>query len=214
MKRRSTVALVHPCSSINSSIGLLFESADFHVAISCASCDLLINKLKDRHVDAIFMHYSEIAQIDEVLKLIKNKNTSLALVASSDCYHSDTYTSMAGLIKKGVTGFLDLNEEAGKFLSKVERVIAGDLVISANFIYCLNNNEKDDAELLAGELTAREMDVLALVGEGRRNREIADTLFISESTVKVHIRSILFKLHLDNRQQIIAHALRKGMVEI
>jgi DNA-binding CsgD family transcriptional regulator len=62
-------------------------------------------------------------------------------------------------------------------------------------------------------LTARERDVLLLVSDGKSNAEIAKALFLSEATVKSHLRSILTKLGLKSRTEIVAHAWRSGMVQ-
>ncbi|MCA1830750.1 MAG: response regulator transcription factor, partial [Actinobacteria bacterium] len=63
-------------------------------------------------------------------------------------------------------------------------------------------------------LTEREMEVLRLVAKGRNNRDIAKELFISENTVKNHIRNILEKLHLHSRMQAVVYAVREGFIEI
>jgi DNA-binding NarL/FixJ family response regulator len=62
------------------------------------------------------------------------------------------------------------------------------------------------------ELTEREQEVLALVAQGAANAEIAQQLHISENTVKKHLRSILDKLHLENRVQAAIHALREDLI--
>jgi len=64
------------------------------------------------------------------------------------------------------------------------------------------------------ELTAREVEVLQKVAGGNRSRDIADMLFISEQTVKVHIRHILDKLRAKNRTQAFAIAVRRGIIEL
>ncbi len=63
------------------------------------------------------------------------------------------------------------------------------------------------------KLTARERDVLLLVSDGKSNADIAAALFLSEATVKSHLRSILTKLGLKSRTEIVAHAWRTGMVQ-
>jgi DNA-binding NarL/FixJ family response regulator len=60
-------------------------------------------------------------------------------------------------------------------------------------------------------LTARERDVLALVVRGASNREIAEALVVTDNTVKYHLKNILQKLHLHNRAQVVAYALRHGI---
>jgi DNA-binding NarL/FixJ family response regulator len=65
---------------------------------------------------------------------------------------------------------------------------------------------------LIDSLTVREREVLKLIGLGATNREIADKLIISEHTVKSHLRSILNKLNIRNRQQAAVYAEREGLV--
>ncbi len=63
-------------------------------------------------------------------------------------------------------------------------------------------------------LTEREFDVLSLLGEGNRNRDIADQLFISEETVKVHVKHIMDKLGASDRTQAVSIALRRGIIHL
>jgi len=71
------------------------------------------------------------------------------------------------------------------------------------------------AEHLADEpLTQREVEVLQRVAEGNRNRDIADRLFISEETVKVHIKHIMEKLGASDRTQAVAIGIRRGIIQL
>ena len=71
-----------------------------------------------------------------------------------------------------------------------------------------------DDDALVEELTAREREVLALVAEGRANREIAARLGISEHTVKFHLTAIFGKLAVSSRTQAVRRALEWGLIEI
>ncbi len=68
------------------------------------------------------------------------------------------------------------------------------------------------AEDLVELLTAREREVLELLVQGATNKEIARRLVVSENTVKYHLKNILGKLHLQNRAQVVAYALKHGLV--
>ena len=68
------------------------------------------------------------------------------------------------------------------------------------------------AEDSVEQLTEREMDVLRLIAKGQSNKEIADSLIISEKTVKTHVSNILSKLHLADRTQAAIYALRQRLV--
>jgi DNA-binding NarL/FixJ family response regulator len=71
------------------------------------------------------------------------------------------------------------------------------------------------AEHLSDEiLTTREIEVLLQIGGGNRNRDIAEKLFISEETVKVHIKHIMEKLGASDRTQAVAIAVRRGIIHL
>jgi DNA-binding NarL/FixJ family response regulator len=70
----------------------------------------------------------------------------------------------------------------------------------------------EDAPDLICELTARETEILRLMAEGKRNREIADALFLSEKTVKNYISSILFKLQVNSRTEAALLAVKRGLI--
>jgi DNA-binding NarL/FixJ family response regulator len=64
------------------------------------------------------------------------------------------------------------------------------------------------------ELTGREIDVLRHIAGGNRNRDIAEQLFISEETVKVHIKHIMEKLGASDRTQAVAIGVRRGIIQL
>jgi DNA-binding NarL/FixJ family response regulator len=71
------------------------------------------------------------------------------------------------------------------------------------------------AEHMGGEtLSAREIEVLRLVSDGNRNRDIAERLFITEETVKAHVKHIMEKLSARDRTQAVAIALRRGIIQL
>ena len=63
-------------------------------------------------------------------------------------------------------------------------------------------------------LTSRELEVLKLVAQGMSNKEIATELYISENTVKNHVRNILEKLHLHSRMEAVVYAVREKILDL
>jgi DNA-binding NarL/FixJ family response regulator len=71
------------------------------------------------------------------------------------------------------------------------------------------------AEHLADEpISPRELEVLSLMAEGRRNKEIASELSIAEDTVKMHVRNILSKLQVNDRTEAVTIAMRRGIIRL
>ncbi len=73
------------------------------------------------------------------------------------------------------------------------------------------DDARSEPSAVAGDLTERELEVIALVAQGRSNREIADEFVISEKTVKTHIGHVLAKLGLKDRTQLAIYALKHGL---
>jgi two-component system NarL family response regulator len=82
------------------------------------------------------------------------------------------------------------------------------------FAALAKRSEERTQQVPAPRLTEREMEVLRLVARGLGNREIARKLFISENTVKNHVRNILEKLQLHSRMEAVVYAVREKLLEI
>ena len=120
-------------------------------------------------------------------------------------------------IKSGAQGFLPKDLEARHFFELLEGVARGEPALTPTLARkVLGAFARPDPEPVASAseaLTERERGVLELLVQGvTSNRELADRLFVSENTVKYHLRNILQKLHVQNRAQVIAYAVRHGLI--
>lgn len=120
-------------------------------------------------------------------------------------------------IKLGAHGYLLKDVEPQQLVEMVRGVFQGEAPISRTAAakilteFSRKARETDAADRSEVGLTAREREVLGLVAGGATNKDIAAALGISPSTVKNHLQSILGKLHLENRVQAAAYALREGL---
>lgn len=117
-------------------------------------------------------------------------------------------------IQAGARGCLSLDLPGEEFVSRLRLLAQGDFVVSRELAPSLSQQwgQKTADENTDG-LSDREREVLVLVSSGATNKEIAQELTVTENTVKVHLRHILDKLDLRNRQQLAAYAVREGLVE-
>jgi len=207
-----SVILVHPCEVVRHSIGLLLQQSGYGVPLLVGSCESLLEKLDDLDADLVLIHYSLCKPGGIIKQIINQTGANIILLASSDSYHKDCYKDMMEQIAEGVTGFLDMDEPVHVFLSELEDIVSGDIVVSKDFIKNLTQIASGIKDELDKILSDREMEILSLVGTGNTNKEIGKELFISEHTVKAHLRSILAKLNLKNRQQAVAYVIRKGLI--
>ena len=134
---------------------------------------------------------------------------------------SDEEADLYDAIKAGASGYLLKEISIEEVANAIRQVHAGQSMISPSMASKLLTEfatmvKKTDEKPAAAQprLTEREMEVLRLVAKGRNNRDIAKELFISENTVKNHIRNILEKLHLHSRMQAVVYAVREKLLEI
>jgi DNA-binding NarL/FixJ family response regulator len=123
-------------------------------------------------------------------------------------------------IKSGAAGYLPKSLEAEPFFDLLAAVLRGEAGLTPPLAQkILREFARPGASAPAataapgaGDLTPRELEVLALVGQGATNAEIAAQLVVSENTVKFHMKNILQKLHARNRAEVVAFALRSGVM--
>jgi len=134
---------------------------------------------------------------------------------------SDEEADLYDAIKAGASGYLLKEISIEEVANAIRQVHSGQSMISPSMASKLLTEfatmvKKTDEKPAAAQprLTEREMEVLRLVAKGRNNRDIAKELFISENTVKNHIRNILEKLHLHSRMQAVVYAVREKLLEI
>jgi DNA-binding NarL/FixJ family response regulator len=151
----------------------------------------------------------------EALKILKEEMPNVDVVMLTLVDDDD---ALFQAIKNGAKGYLlkDMGpEEPYHILDKLrqgEAVLSGTM--TAKILQELVHPPSSETEQVGrpNKLTDREIAVLEEVVKGIPNKEIADSLNISENTVKIHLRKILDKLQLRNRVQVAVHAVRKGLV--
>lgn len=131
---------------------------------------------------------------------------------------ADDDQNLFAAIQEGADGYLLKNlqpEQLYEMLSGVRRgevaisgVMAAKILKEFRRSYSPPAPDLDDVEALS----PRETEVLELVAQGATNKEIAEALNVTENTVKIHLRKILEKLHLNNRVQAAVYAMRQGLV--
>ncbi len=136
---------------------------------------------------------------------------------------SEDIDDLFAAIKAGARGYLLKNLESAELRSMLLAIERGEAAITpaiaGRILTELARPEPvaapapDAGRPDPDRLTEREMDVLRLVVAGMRNKEIAADLGISENTAKFHLRNILDKLHAQNRAEVVARAMREGLVD-
>ena len=136
--------------------------------------------------------------------------TAVVMLTSSE-NEDHLYEAM----RNGAAGYLLKNLDAEELFDLLTRVTQGEVAMTRTMASRLLKNLATDRPGTADDkekLTEREVEVLQLVARGNSNPQIAAELCITVNTVKSHLKSILTKLHLDNRTQVAAYAAQSGLL--
>jgi DNA-binding NarL/FixJ family response regulator len=151
----------------------------------------------------------------EVIKAIKQEMPHVRVVMLTV---SDSDRDLFAAIRNGADGYLLKNLKPDRLFELLEGMRQGESPISDSLTTkVLGELRQHDRTTAATPverdgLTARDLQVLECVARGATNRAIAETLCITENTVKIHLHNILEKLHVENRIQAAMYAVREGLV--
>jgi DNA-binding NarL/FixJ family response regulator len=132
---------------------------------------------------------------------------------------SDEEADLYEAVKSGASGYLLKDSSIDEVAQAVRVVADGQSLISPSMAVKLIDEFKQMSQPDRGQtstfrLTERELEVLRLVAQGLNNKDIAKKLFISENTVKNHVRNLLEKLQLHSRMEAVLYAVREKIVEL
>jgi DNA-binding NarL/FixJ family response regulator len=141
--------------------------------------------------------------------------TTLTIMLTSSDDEADLYDA----VKNGASGYLLKSSSIEEVAHAIRLVAGGQSLISPSMAIKLLDEFKqmsrvDRDRVATPRVTARELEVLKLVAQGLHNREIGTRLFISENTVKNHVRNILEKLQLHSRMDAVMYAMRENLFDV
>lgn len=148
----------------------------------------------------------------EATRLIKAKHPETKIVMLTV---SDDEQDLFEAVKSGAHGYMLKDLEASQFYEALNLIQRDEAILPTRLAGKLLEEFRNQAKHVTREdeanpLSPREQEILHLVAEGLTNKEVGSSLFISENTVKFHMKNILDKLHLQNRAQVISWAARQS----
>jgi len=195
----------HPL--INEGIAALIGSqADMRLVAQATCGSDAIRKFREHlpHVTLMDLRLPDMSGIDAMIAIRTEFPEARIIMLTT--FEGDVEIQRA--LAAGARGYLLKSMPPGDLVAMIRRVHAGKKHIPSEVAARL-------AEHLGEEdLTPRELEVLRGAANGNRNREIGEKLFISEDTVKVHIKHIMEKLGATDRTQAVAVALRRGIIQL
>jgi DNA-binding NarL/FixJ family response regulator len=144
------------------------------------------------------------------IKMIQEKNDKAKIFILTD---SEREQDFLKAITAGVRGYLLKASEVSQLIDAIQLVAADDTIVYSSKVAGLFDSTLQDTKRL-DRLSLREKEILNLVARGYSNREIANRCYVSEATVKAHLRRIAEKMNVKNRAEAVATAIEKGLIEI
>jgi len=134
---------------------------------------------------------------------------------------SENEADLFAAVKFGAKGYILKNTEPEELIQAILHIAQGGVIVSpimatkllTEFQGLEAEGKREAIQKTESNLSPREGEVLQLIAQGATNKQIAESLFISENTVKTHLRNIMEKLHLANRSQAAAFAVERGLVK-
>lgn len=176
------------------------------------SANALLTLLKEKKPDVIVLDISMSGLSGiEICKQIKTNNTSINILFVTA--NVDT-THLKAAIKSGADGFLPKDTSSEEFTRAVSEVAKGNTYFSSKISGLMIKVMTQSNSPNETELTLRELEIVKQLADGKLQKEIASSLFISPRTVETHKKNIQKKLGISNTVDLVKFAIREGISDI
>jgi len=185
---------------------MIRNQADMLLVAEAANGREAIQRFREHQPDVTLMdlRLPDMSGIDTLIAIRSEHGEARVIMLTT--FEGDVEIQRA--LEAGARGYMLKSMPPTELLDVIRQVHSGKKRVPPEVAAHLVEHMSDEP------LTAREIDVLRHVAGGNRNRDIADRLFISEETVKVHIKHIMEKLGASDRTQAIAIAVRRGIIQL
>jgi len=191
-------------------VGLLAEMEDFEVVGDAAGGQAALSIIESQNPDIVLLDVNmpEVNGVETLTKLRQKGIETPVLMLTISQHEED----LLGAIRAGANGYLLKNAEPETLERTIKQVVAGISVlapeITEQVFRLVRSGQMDSGRLL----TERETEVLRFLSHGLTTAQTGAEMFISENTVKTHIRHILEKLEVNNRAEAVAKATQIGLI--
>ncbi len=185
---------------------LINNQPDMCIVGEASSGREALERFRELHPDVTLMdvRLPDLSGIDAMIAIRKEFPEARVIMLTT----SEGDVEIQRALEGGAKGYMLKSMPPKDLVEAIRQVHAGKKRIPPAIAAHLAEHYSDEA------LTAREIEVLQQIAGGNRNRDIAERLFISEETVKVHIKHIMDKLGASDRTQAVAIAVRRGIIHL
>ncbi len=187
-------------------VAVVNSQKDMVIVAQAATAREAVEQFRKHRPDVVLMdlRLPDMSGIDAMIAIREETPEAKVIVVTTVEGDAEITRALAG----GARGYVLKSMPPKELVEVIRQVNAGKKRIPSEVAARLAEHFDGDA------LTAREIEVLAQVASGNRNRDIADKLFITEETVKVHIKHIMEKLDAKDRTQAVSIGIRRGIIHL
>lgn len=217
MSKAPTIVIVDDAPLFQAGLSAAFKEEGFEIAGQAERALDAVSIAREANPDLVLLDVlmPGISGLDVVSKIIEASPSTRVILLTS----SESEEDLLKAIKAGARGYIVKTTPMDELVAGVRDVLQGGAVVSPamggklfdTVAHLLRHRELNATRRPA--LTGREIEVLQAIADGMTSREIGELLFISENTVKNHVRNILDKLGLRSRNEAVMYALREGMIK-
>ncbi len=212
----STVLIVDDAELFRETLRVAFEGEGFEVVAAASGAMEGIDLAREYKPSIVMLDLlmPGMSGLEVVSSIIKASPTSKVILLTS----SESSDDLLEAVRTGASGYITKDTPLPRLVDAMRDVLNGGAAVSAamsgKLFSAMRDLLKHHGASLARrpELTGRELEVLSLVALGNTSREIADRLYISENTVRNHVRNILDKLGMKSRFEAVGWAQREGLL--
>jgi len=188
----------------------LSAQTDIHVIAEASNGQQAVELGLQLRPDIILMDLvmKEMDGIEATKQLIKQWPEAKVIIVTSFLDDEKVYPAL----EAGATSYLLKTSKAGEIAAAIRRTYEGESVLEPEVTGKMMSKMRKPS-LPHEELTAREMEILLLMTQGKTNQEIADELFIALKTVKTHVSNLLSKLDVQDRTQAVIYAFKHKLAQ-
>ena len=214
----SSVLVVDDAELFREALRAAFTQEGFEVVGVAADAMKGIDLAREHEPDIVMLDLlmPGMSGLEVVGSIIKASPRSRVVLLTT----SESAEDLLSAVKAGASGYLTKDTPLPRLVSAMNDVIEGGAAVSPAMGGKLFSALRDLLRHQGAntgrrtELTGRELEILTLIGEGQTSREIAENLYISENTVRNHVRNILDKLGMKSRFEAVNWAYREGLIEV
>jgi DNA-binding NarL/FixJ family response regulator len=187
-------------------VAVVNSQKDMLIVAQAATAREAVEQFRKHRPDVVLMdlRLPDMSGIDAMIAIREGSPDAKVIVVTTVEGDAEIKRALEG----GARGYVLKSMPPKELVEVIRQVNAGKKRIPSEVAARLAEHFDGDA------LTAREVEVLAQVASGNRNRDIADKLFITEETVKVHIKHIMEKLDAKDRTQAVSIGIRRGIIHL